>query len=117
MSLGESFAGPAGLAGAAEPAGGAALAGTILRAATARPAATAATTARIVSLRSSVFGIAGRAKNTMIGNRAGFAIAVCDTLSRLTMIHAVWPHIVGGSHPIGHIEEVGDRGDVPDVAV
>src|SRR5271156_4738537 len=62
MSLGESFAGPAGLAGAAEPAGGAAWAGTILRAATARPAATAATTAPIVSLRSSVFGIAGKSE-------------------------------------------------------
>ena len=35
----------------------------------------------------------------------------------LPMIHAVRPHVGGGGDAVGHVEEAGDGGDVPDVAV
>ncbi len=38
-------------------------------------------------------------------------------LPALLVIHAVRPHVGGGGDAVGHVEEAGDGGDIPDVAV
>src|SRR5581483_654209 len=37
--------------------------------------------------------------------------------SRLAVIDAIRPHVGRRGHAVGHVEEAGDRGDVPNVAV